>query len=83
MIKNIIRFFGLKGSWKWACKQLDKGEIIYVPTTTVSCKYKLDTEAQRRICWHFTHKPKVNDIWENANIFLRDFECIKWDVWTE
>ena len=80
MIKWFIRFFGLKGSWRWACRQLDKGYIVYRTTDTGAAKYKLDNEGQRRIQWVFAHNSD-NAEWKNANIFLADFECTDWAVW--
>ena len=79
MDRIIIRFFGLKGSWKWACRQMDKGHIIKQKSATGSVKYKLDHESQRRIVWSF-YPPKDNR-WENANIFLSDFEATDWVLW--
>ena len=81
MIKNLIRFFGLKGSWKWACRQMDKGSIIYRTTDSGNAKYRLDTKEQRRICWHYTDNPNKNDIWPNASVFLSDFDCVTWAIW--
>lgn len=77
----IVKFFGLKGSWKWACKQMLCGKIVYRKTDTGSAKYKLDTENQGRICWHFTSNPISSDIWETAYIFLSDFNCTDWEIW--
>ena len=80
MIKWIIRFFGLKGSWSWACRQMDKGFIVYRTTDTGSAKYRLDCEGQRRIEWAFTYDVTNTTVWEDAKIFLSDFECTEWDT---
>ena len=80
MAKWIIRFLGLKGSWHWACKQMDKGHIVYRTTDAGAAKYKLDNENQRRIQWTFARYGTEKAIWKNANIFLYDFECINWAV---
>jgi len=80
MIKWIIRVFGLRGSWRWACKQMDNGYIVYRTTDTGAAKYKLDSENQRRIQWAFTRSPD-DASWKNANIFLSDFECTDWEIW--
>ncbi len=79
MKTRFIRFFGLKGSWKWACRQMDKGHVIYCTTDSGSAKYKLDSEDQRRIQWAFT-RSLIEAEWKSANIFLSDFECTSWTV---
>jgi hypothetical protein len=83
-MKAIIRLLGLKGSWKWACRQLEKGHVIYRATDTGYCKYKLDNEDQRRIQWcflDFFECGKSQAGWEDAKIFLSDFECTCWEIW--
>jgi protein involved in temperature-dependent protein secretion len=74
----LIRLLGLKGSWKWACKQMDKGAIVRPSNATGSVCYKLDHEGQRRIVWAFNRHPIRGTKWENANIFLSDFESTDW-----
>ena len=89
ILKNhIIRVFGLKGSWSWACRQMDKGSIVYGSTWSGTVKYKLDKENQRRIVWSFRKNlkdPKWENYplpaWESANIFLNDFEYTSWATW--
>ena len=78
MLKWIVRFFGLKGSWKWACRQMDKGRIVFRISDTGCAKYKLDPERQRRIIW--THQFEPSD-WHNAYIFLGDFEATDWVIY--
>lgn len=77
---SIIRFFGLPGSWKWACRQMEKGRIVRRSTDTGTAKYRLDLEAQRRIVWSYKSNPPNDSEWETAYIFLRDFECVKWVI---
>jgi len=81
MISWIIRTFNLHGSWVWACKQMDKGEIIYRTTDTGTAKYKLDNEGQRRIVWCYVKRLSEQSTWKSANVFLDDMECTSWDVW--
>lgn len=73
----IIKFLGLKGSWKWACRQMDKGLAVRPARASGTVKYILDQEGQRRILWTFD-KFLCTAHWENANIFLSDFEAIDW-----
>lgn len=79
-MKWLIRFFGLKGSWRWACRQMQKGNTVYRTTDSGAAKYRLDDEYQARIEWSFTDS-LIGAKWENANIFLKDFECISWAKW--
>ena len=83
MINKFKKFFGLNGSWKWACRMMDKGHIVRRSTDTGAAHYKLDHEGQRRIVWCFSRTPESvlwND-WKNANIFLTDFECTDWEIY--
>jgi hypothetical protein len=57
---------------------MDKGKIIRRCTDTGAAHYKLDSEKQRRIQWAFTHDPHDCKEWDNAKIFLSDFECTAW-----
>lgn len=83
MINWIIRFFGLKGSWMWACRQMDAGNIIRPASASGGIKYRLDPEAQRRIQWTFHRFPTENRDWESAKIFLSDFEDTDWALWQQ
>ena len=77
-IKNwVVRNLGLRGSWKWACKQMQHGKIVRPSSATGAVCYKLDNEGQGRILWAFKRKPEHADF-ENAYIFLKDFEATDW-----
>ena len=76
----IITTFGLKGSWKWACKQMNDGHIVRPSTATGAVKYKLDHEGQGRILWAFVDTPTSQTRWDNANLFLTDFKSTKWVI---
>lgn len=75
----IIKTFGLKGSWKWACKQMQQGRMVGTMNTTGHVRYRLDNEAQERILWAFHNGPTYKDF-RGANIFLQDFERVDWVV---
>jgi len=79
---RLIRFLGLRGSWKWACRNMQEGRVVFRITDTGALKYKLDCEAQNRILWAGTHDPfgLAESDWDSANVFLSDFECIDWVV---
>ena len=71
---GLVRFFGLPGSWKWACRQMAAGKILH-PSTAAGCvEYKLSSDGQRRLMWRF------GGDWENAHFFLRDQEYVKWEI---
>ena len=72
-MKWFIRLFGLRGSWKWACRQLDKGLEIRPQSATGCVRYRLDLENQRRLEWWFGS-------WENANFFLSHLERTDWEL---
>lgn len=78
MKKWIIKTFGLRGSWRWACKQMERGKLVRPNHATGAVKYKLDCENQRRILWTFRRNPQTEKDWESANIFLSDFEATDW-----
>ena len=47
MRKTLIGLLGLKGFWKWACRQLDKGEIDLVPKRS---KWRCDACGEAENC---------------------------------
>ena len=78
----MIVALGLKGSWRWACRQMDKGHVVYRTSNTGTVKHRLDLEGQRRIT--YTFKRKVSEsgkYWEPAIIFLSKFESTDWAVY--
>ena len=81
MKKWLIRVLGLRGSWSWACRQMDQGAIVRPAGATGSVKYKLDDLTNRRILWSFDREPpKERRDWDGCNIFLSDFERTDWVV---
>lgn len=79
-MSKIIRFFGLKGSWSWACKQMKKGYIVKPKNITGAVKYKIDDIENGLILYSFTHKPYTEKNWESANIFMDDIERTDWMI---
>ena len=75
MIKVIKRLLGLKGSWKWALKQMINGKIIRPSSATGTVKYRFSVDKQNRIEWTFDRKDYR---WNNANIFYSDFIRTDW-----
>lgn len=85
MFGLLKRALGLRGSWKWACRAMDRGYIVRRSTDTGAAHYKLDHEDQRRIVWCFSREPDslLWKEWKNANIFLSDFEYTNWIIYGE
>lgn len=84
MIKFLIRLFGLKGSWKWAVRQMLKGKIVRPASATGSVKYRFSTDKQNRIQYTFQHGMHSKDfVWENANIFNNDFLTTDWAIYKD
>jgi len=81
--RYFITTLGLRGSWTWACRQMDKGEIIHQTTITGACKYRLDFEGNRRIQWAFVPQLPAKADWSNAYIFLADFDRVDYAVWKQ
>ena len=78
----VVRVLGLKGSWRWACRQMRRGLTVYRTTDTGCARYRLSRDEQKRITWTFVRGRNVNGIcWDNAFMFLADFECACWTVW--
>lgn len=78
---KLIRFFGLKGSWSWAKKQLLKGEIVRCKHWSGALKYRVTDQGM--IEMHFG-RTENHSKWERANHFLSyknfiDYEVFKWD----
>jgi hypothetical protein len=79
LLHSLVRLFGLRGSWKWACRQMDRGAIVRPRSATGAVRYKLDHEGHRRLMWAFQDHP-ADYRWENAYFFLSDQESTDWEV---
>ena len=84
MKKAIIRFFGLKGSWSWAKKQMLKGKIVRCKHFTGSLKYKIDSAENRLLLCTFQRENKQllndNPIWEPSNFHFSVEEHTDYEV---
>lgn len=80
MRKFLIRVLGLEGSWRWACKQMKKGEIVKPKGIPGSVKYRISKDNQNRIQWAFTNDKECKD-WSNAFVHLSDFDSVSWEIW--
>ncbi len=81
---SIIRFFGLKGSFQWAVKQMKAGKIVKRRSTAGAVKYRLSTDEQNRLQWDF-HRKENDAQWENAYFFVScmeatDYFVFEWEL---
>ncbi len=76
-MKRVKRFLGLKGSWKWACRQMGKGLTVTRSGNVESAKYSLDNSKKRLILWTFTELDPP-EYWDKADLYLSDFEATDW-----
>lgn len=61
---------------------MENGRIVRQRSATGSVRYKLDHEGQRRIMWTHAGKDMGSVVlYENANIFLSDFEATDWIIY--
>lgn len=56
---TIIRTFGLKGSWKWAKKQMLKGKIVRCKHWHGALKLKIDSKENTMLLFNFTNTPII------------------------
>ena len=76
----VVRFFGLKGSWKWAVKEMKNGKLLVRTCVTGAIKYRLSTDGQNRLECDF-HRKESEAKWENANFFISDMEATDWGIY--
>ena len=80
LLAPVVSFFGLKGSWKWAVKEMNKGKLLVRTSVTGAVKYRLSTDGQNRLEWDF-HRKESEVKWENANFFISDMEATDWVIY--
>lgn len=80
LLAPVVRFFGLKGSWKWAVKEMKKGNLLVRTSVTGTVKYRLSPDEQNRLEWDFNRKESEVK-WENANFFISDTMATDWVIY--
>lgn len=80
ILSLIIRFFGLKGSWKWAVKEMKNGNLVTMKSVSGALKYRFSVDGEYRFEWDF-HKKEDEFKWENANFFISDFMATDWIIY--
>lgn len=78
----IRRVFGLKSSFSWAIRQMDKGKIVKPKNITGAVKYRLSVDGQKRLEWGFFKEMKDAE-WDRANLFMRDILVADWEIWSD
>ena len=80
IVRTLRQILGLNGTWAWACRQMRSGEHVRQSDTTGSVHYRMSTDGQERIEWSFAVEEIIPHAegWNNANMFLSDFESIEW-----
>ncbi len=84
-MKHIIRTFGLKGSWKWAKKQMLNGKIVRCSHWSGALKLRIDSKENKLLQANFTNTPMYKGfrLWEISNWHISyedftDFEVFEW-----
>lgn len=79
IFQQVIRFFGLRGSWPWALRQMSQGKIVRPESASGTVKYKFDDLSNKRIVYDFSRYQKDQE-WDSANIFMADFINTDWII---
>jgi len=83
----IIRIFGLKGSWKWAKKQMINGKIVRCKHWSGALKLRVDSKENKLLQANYTRTPepihKGDKLWETSNWHISyedftDYEVFEW-----
>jgi len=80
VLATVVRFFGMKGSFNWAIKEMKKGKIVVRDGTFGGLKYRLSTDEQNRLQWDF-HRKETEVKWESANFFVSDIMATDWVIY--
>jgi len=76
----ILNFLGLRGSWKWACRQMNKGNVVCKSTRSGEIQYKIDDKKEKIIQW--AYKRDYDKVyWKRTSISLNDFKRTNWKIW--
>jgi hypothetical protein len=83
MKKWIIRTFGLKGSWKWAKRQMLKGKMVRCKHWSGALKYKIDSPENGLMLSDYSRSIMQCE-WRSSNHHLKyedftDYEVFYWD----
>lgn len=84
MKKAIIKFFGLKGSWSWAKKQMLNGKIVRCKHWSGTLKLRIDSKENTLLQCSFQRFNKQmlnrNQIWETSNHHLSFEDFVDYEV---
>lgn len=88
MRKWTIRFFGLKGSWSWAKRQMMNGKMVRCKHWTGALKFRIDNKHNTLLecCISISSKKPTygNEFWNTSTHFLKyedftDYEVFEWE----
>lgn len=87
-MKNwFIKTFGLKGSWKWAKKQMMQGKMVRGKSWSGTLKLRIESPENTLLQCNFTRTNIQNEnsrpLWETSNHFLAyeeytDYVVFEW-----
>jgi len=86
MIKWIIRFFGIKGSFSWAIRQMKKGETVTRHGIVGTLRFKINDRGTILWCFDSTlnqHKHKGTHRWDPANLDIEYITAADWCLLAE
>jgi len=79
ILSPIIRLFGIRGSWAWAIRKMNKGKIVSRKNTSGVVKYKLSTDGNKRLLCDFSTREE-DAAWGDANLYVSDMESTDWRI---
>ena len=79
MIKWIIKTFGLKGSWKWAKRQMKKGCVVKSKSWSGALLFKIDDSENQLLLRSFS-RTLENAEWETSNFHFSNEEFTDYEV---
>ena len=80
LLTPVVSLLGLKGSWKWAVKEMKKGKIVTRASVTGAVKYRLSQDEQFRLENDF-HRKESEAKWENSNFFISYLYATDWIIY--
>ncbi len=83
MIKAVIRLLGLKGSWKWAKKQMLNGSVVRCKHWSGTLIQKIDSRENGLLQMGYYKRDETNREleWETSNHFMSYEDFTDYEVW--
>ena len=80
---GIKSFLGLKGSWKWAKKQMLKGKVVRSKSWRGALKLRIDNPENKLLQmthWESFQEPPHGKLWETAAHFLNEEDLTDYEI---